>query len=157
MNALMQSPPNEAIWKQLAPVLDEAMAQLRDKDRDAIVLRYFENKSLREVGTAMGIEERAAQKRVARGLEKLRAFFTKRGLILPARVIAGAVSAHSVQAAPAGLIAAVSMSAAKGTAATASTLTLVKGVLKVMAWTKMKTTVVSSVGILGCYGNHRRK
>src|SRR6185312_11056360 len=42
MNALTQSQPNDVIWEQLAPVLDEAMAQLRDKDRDALVLRYFE-------------------------------------------------------------------------------------------------------------------
>jgi len=59
----------DSAWERLAPLLDDAMAQLRDKDRDAIVLRYFENKCLKEVGAALGIEERAAPKRVGRSLE----------------------------------------------------------------------------------------
>src|SRR3569833_3063116 len=67
MDATTQSQSNDVLWEQLAPALDEAMAHLRDKDRDALVLRYFENITLREVGTAMGLEERAAQGRGARG------------------------------------------------------------------------------------------
>jgi RNA polymerase sigma factor (sigma-70 family) len=65
---------SDTAWEQLSPLLDEAMARLRDKDRDTIVLRFFENKSLQEVGDALGMEERAAQKRIARSLEKLRVF-----------------------------------------------------------------------------------
>ncbi len=143
MDAMTQSHSNDAMWEQLAPTLDEAMAQLRDKDRDAIVLRFFENKSLREVGTAMGLEERAAQKRVARGLEKLRAFFSKRGLTLSAVAIGGTIAANSVQAAPATLVTTVAAAAVKGASVTASTLTLVNGALKVMAWTKAKTVIVA--------------
>src|SRR6185436_11854854 len=78
MEALTDSNQTDAAWEHVAPLLDEAMAHLREKDRDAIVLRFFENKSLREVGAALGLEERTAQKRVARGLEKLRAYFSKR-------------------------------------------------------------------------------
>src|SRR4051812_42932082 len=85
-------------WEQLAPVLDEAMTHLREKDRDAVVLRYFENKSLRAVGVALGVDERAAQKRVSRGLAKLRSWFARRGFVLTPTAIAGAVSANSVQA-----------------------------------------------------------
>src|SRR5215469_6332281 len=133
-----QSNPADPTWEQLSPILDDAMAQLRSKDRDAIILRFFENKSLREIGTALGLEERAAQKRVARGLEKLRAFFSKHGVTLTTAIIAGAVSANSVQAAPTGL-AMTAAAAAKGTAATVSALPIVKGALKFMAWTKAKT------------------
>ncbi len=152
----MQSPAQdeqiESAWQDMEPLLEEAMGKLGTTDRDAIVLRFFENKSLREVGTAMGLEERAAQKRVARGLEKLRTFFTKRGMILSAAMIAGAVSAHSVQAAPMELFATVSATAVKGTAAGASTLTLVKGALKVMAWTKAKFAIAAGVGVLLAVG-----
>src|SRR5436190_18412812 len=147
MEAVTHSSQTDSTWEQLSPVLDEAMAQLRDKDRDALVLRFFENKSLQEVGTALGMEERAAQKRVARGLEKLRAFFTKRGVTLTTAIIAGAVSANSVQAAPAGFAVTVA-GATKGAVITGSTLTIVKGVLKVMAWTKTKTTIVFGVATL---------
>ena len=66
-STLYESTPDSA-WQQLAPILDEGMARLRAKERDAILLRYFENKSLREVGLALGVEESAAQKRVARAL-----------------------------------------------------------------------------------------
>jgi RNA polymerase sigma factor (sigma-70 family) len=149
MNAMTQSQTNDVIWEQLAPALDEAMAQLRDKDRDAIVLRLFENKNLREVGTAMGLEERAAQKCVARGLEKLRAFFTKRGLVISAALIAGAVSANSVQAAPPALAASVkAIVFAKGSAAGASTLILMKGTMKLLFWTNVKIPVMACVAIL---------
>jgi hypothetical protein len=93
--------------------------------------------------------EDAAQMRVSRALEKLRTFFAKRSIACSVAEIAGAVSANSVQAAPAALAKSVTAVAiAKGTAATGSTLTLVKGALKIMAWTKAKTAIVIGVGIL---------
>jgi len=79
MQAMIPETPADPVWEQLAPLLDEAMAQLPDKDRDAIVLPIFKNKSLRDVGEAMGLDEYAAQKRVSRAMEKLRASFARRG------------------------------------------------------------------------------
>jgi uncharacterized protein (TIGR03435 family) len=151
--AFMQSTPEEttpdSVWLELAPLLDEAMARLGTTDRDAMVLRYFENKTLSEVGAALGIEERTAQKRVSRALDKLRRFFTKRGVSSTTAIIAGAVSAHSIQAAPVALTKSVTaVAVAKGAAASISTLTLIKGALKIMAWTKAKMAIVASVGIL---------
>jgi RNA polymerase sigma factor (sigma-70 family) len=144
MDAVTNSSQTDLAWEQLSPILDEAMAQLRDKDRDAIVLRFFENKSLQEVGRVMGLEERAAQKRIARGLEKLRVFFTKRGMIFSAVIIAGAVSTNSVQAAPMEISMTVAVGAIKGTAATTSALPLVKGALKLMAWKKIKSALLTA-------------
>ncbi len=148
MDAMTQSHSNDAIWEQLAPELDEAMEQLHDQDRNAIVLRFFENKSLREVGTALGLEERAAQKRVARGLEKLRAFFTKRGFTLSATVIAAALAANSVQAAPSGISVAMTAAATKGIAISATTTMLVKGTMKTMMWLKLKFVASVSAIVL---------
>ena len=152
MEGVLQNEP-DAAWEQLSPLLDEAMTRLRDKDRDAIVLRFFENKSLQEVGAALGLEERAAQKRVARGLEKLRAFFAKRGVDSTATGIAEKISANSIQAAPLGLAKSISAVAiTKGAAAGGSTLALVKGALKIMAWTKAKTIVVAGAAVLFATG-----
>ena len=140
---------NNFAWEQIAPLLDEAMAELGDKDRSAVLLRFFENKSLAEVGATLGTNEEAARKRITRAVEKLRGWFSKRGVTLTATLIAGAVSANSIQAAPAALaktVTAVAM--AKGAAATGSTLTLVKGALKLMAWTKSKMAVVTSTTII---------
>ena len=138
--AFMQSTLNEPesdAWVQIAPVLDDAISKLGRVDRDAIVLRFFENKTLSEVGAALGASEDAAKMRVNRALEKLRKFFSKRGVALPAAIIAAAVSANSVQAAPAGL-AISTVAAIKGSAAAVSTMTLVKGTLKVMTYAKIK-------------------
>ncbi len=136
MQTILNEPEPE-IWPQIAPLLDDAMERLGEKDRNAIVLRFFENKNLREVGAALGASEDAAKMCVNRALEKLRKFFSKRGVTLSGMAIAGAVSANSVQAAPVGLtISAVA--AAKGSAVAASTLTLAKGTMKIMTWMKLK-------------------
>ena len=131
--------PDLTAWARIEPVLEAAMAQLGEEDHNAVVLRFFEGKSFREVSIALGASEEAAKKRVKRALEKLRAFFTKRGLTLSAGVIAAAISANSVQAAPIGLATSVTVAAVKGTTVTTSILTLVKTTLKLMAYTKLKT------------------
>lgn len=139
----------EAIWEQIAPLLDQAMGQLGETDRKAIVLRYFENKTAQQVAAKLKINEEAAKKRVNRAVEKLRKIFFERGIVLTASVIAGVVSANSVQAAPTALATSIStVGISKGAAASGSTLTLIKGVLKTMAWTKVKTAVVVGVGVL---------
>ena len=147
MQSTLNEPENDA-WTQLAPLLDDAMAELGETDRAALVLRYFENKTAREIAKALRMEESAAQKRVARALDKLRARFVKRGVTLTATVIAGAVAANSVQAAPAGLAVKVSAVAAKGLAVMSSTTSLVKGALKVMAGTKWKTAAVICILVI---------
>jgi RNA polymerase sigma factor (sigma-70 family) len=150
--AYMQSILNEtdaSAWPQIAPLLDDALAKLGEADRNAIVLRFFENKSLAEVGTALGASEDAAKMRVNRALEKLRKIFGKRSVTLSATLIAGAAAANSVQAAPAGLAATISTVAlTKGAAAGGSTLALVNGALKIMAWTKMKTAIVVGAAVI---------
>lgn len=139
----------EEIWTQLAPHLEAAMGKLAERDRALLVLRFYENKSGPETAALLGIREDAAHKRVARAIEKLRKFFAQRGVTLSGAAIAGAVSANSVSAAPVALVKTISViAAAKGAAATTSTLTLVKGALKIMAWTKMQTAIVVGVGVL---------
>src|ERR1017187_5382753 len=152
MQSILDEPEPET-WLQIAPLLDGAMEQLGQKDHDALVLRFFEGKSFQEVGAAFGASENAAKKRVNYALEKLRTFFTKRGVSSTTAIIAGAISANSVQAAPAALAKSVTaVAVAKGAAASGSTLTLIKGALKIMAWTKMKTAVVAGAGILLAVG-----
>jgi uncharacterized protein (TIGR03435 family) len=154
--AYMQSELNtqpDAAWDQLSPLLDEAMLRLGQSDRDALVLRYFEGRSLNEVAFALGASEDAAKKRVSRALDKLRVFFNKRGISTTTAIIAGAVAANSVHAAPVALAKTVTAVAlAKGATVPISTLTLIKGALKIMAWTKAKTAIVAGVGVLLAVG-----
>ncbi len=133
-----------AAWQQLAPVLDAAMAALGETDRAAVVLRYFENRPWQEVAAQLQLTEDAAQKRVTRALDKLRKLFAKRGVALTATLIASSVAGNSVQAAPVALVKIISAAAmAKGAAAGASTVALVKGTLKTFTWTKYKAFITS--------------
>ena len=148
MESIPTEPAHEA-WANLSHLLDPAVESLGETDRRAIVLRFYEGRNLREVGQALGASEAAAEKRVHRALLKLRKIFARRGLSLSLASIAGAVGANSVQAAPTGLAPSISaIAAAKGAVAGSSTLTLVKGALKIMAWTKAKTAIVAGAGIL---------
>src|SRR5439155_15794134 len=149
--AYMQSVLNESNpsaddhWRQLAPLLDDALCKLGERDRNAIVLRFFENKSLSEIGSALGTSEGAAKVRVNRALEKMRMIFSKRGVTLTGTLIAAAVSANSIQAAPVGLTTTIVATAAKGTAIAVTITTLVNGTLKTLTWLKIK--LAAGVGL----------
>ncbi len=138
--------PDTSLWEQIAPLLDDAMGRLGEKDRNAIVLRYFENRTPQEAAAALNLNEATARKRVSRALEKLRKIFAKRGVVLTTAIIAGTISGNSVQAAPAALASsATAVAIAKGALAGGSTLTLVKGALKIMVCTKTKAIVTAAL------------
>jgi RNA polymerase sigma factor (sigma-70 family) len=143
MQSVLNETANEPTWNQLSPLLDDAMARLGKKDRDAVILRFFKGKSLAEIAATLQTTEAAAQSRVHRAVGKLQRFFLKRGIDSTAEAIAGAMSANAVLVAPASLAkTATAIGLAKGMATSTSTTTLIKGALKLMAWTKIKVTVV---------------
>ncbi|TCO89565.1 RNA polymerase sigma factor (sigma-70 family) [Chthoniobacter flavus] len=123
--------PEPDAWPRIEPMLDEAMAGLGTTDRDAIVLRFFDGCSMQQVGAALGASEDAAKKRVTRAVEKLRSFFTRRGVALSATALIVAISTNAAQAAPATLAQTVTAAAlAKGALAATSTLAVAKGTVK---------------------------
>ena len=136
-------------WLKIAPLLDEAMCRLNRADHHAIVLRFFDGKSMREIGEALGSTEEAAKMRVNRAVEKLRLFFTRRGVAVSAGVFTAMISSNSIAAAPPALAKTATVIAlTKGTTASASALTLTKGATKVMAWANLKTAAVAGAIIL---------
>ncbi|MGO9199985.1 MAG: RNA polymerase sigma factor [Limisphaerales bacterium] len=129
-------------WTRIEPLLDEAMDALDDIDRTAVLLRYFENKSLREVGHTLGTSEDAAQKRVSRAVERLRAFFSKRGVTTGASGLVLFISANAVQSAPVGLAAAIAAAAVPaGAGVSASTASFAT---KTIAMTTMQKTIIGA-------------
>ena len=141
----MQSILNESdsdAWSQIAPLLDEALNCLGTKEHDAVVLRFLDGKELKHVGAAMGTTEDGARMRVNRGLDKLREYFTKKGVTLSATAIAGAVAANSVQAAPAGLAASITGAALSGTTITTAA---VIAATKTIAMTTLQKIAVTAV------------
>ena len=148
--------PDTSLWEQISPLLDDAMGRLGETDRNAIVLRFFENRTPQEVAAALKLNEVTARKRVSRALEKLRTFFARRGVVLTAANLAGTLSSNSVQAAPAALAnPAAALAIAKGVMASGSTLSLVKGVVKIMAWTNTKVAIGASVVVLLAVQQHQ--
>lgn len=143
--AHMQSVLNEPgsdIWPRIAPLLDDAVAGLNEKDRQAIVLRFYEGRNLREVGAALGASEDAAEKRVSRAVEKLRTFFAKRGVTVCASGLAVVIATNAVQAAPIGL--AVTISTAAALAVTTFITTATATATKAIAMTTLQKTLITA-------------
>ena len=139
----------EANLAQLAPVLDEAIDQLGEEDRLAIMLRFFEQRDLRSVGEALGSSENAAQKRVSRALEALRVLLKHRGVALSAGALGAALSTGAAASVPAGLAASVAGAALAGAAAGGS---FAGTVLNLAGMTKLKlcltgAAVVASLAV----------
>lgn len=136
-------------WTHIEPLLDEAMSALDDTDRAAVLLRYFENKSLREVGATLGTSDDAAQKRVSRAVERLREFFNKRGVTVGASGLVVVISANAVQAAPIGLALTISTAAALAGPTIATTATITKAIAMT---TFQKTIVTATIAALAGAG-----
>jgi RNA polymerase sigma factor (sigma-70 family) len=105
--------PVDSTWRAIRAMIDEALAKLPARDREAAIRRYFESQSFREIGAALGIPEDAAQKRVSRALDELRAHFAKRSVTTSGTALASALSTHAVETAPFGLGVLVGTSAAR--------------------------------------------
>ena len=147
---------NASTWETVEPLLDEAMQSLNEQQRTVVLLRFFENKSLREVGLATGTTEDAAQKRVTRATEALKGFFESRGFNVSCDGLTAVICANAVQAAPLAL----SRLVLSGTYSVA-TLQSLTGVLhtKIIVMTTLQKTFVAAsfAVILGTaiYEEHR--
>lgn len=132
--------PN-ADWSKIEPILDEGMEALEDRDRSAVLLRYFEDKSLREIGVALGTTEEGARKRVSRSVDKLREFLGRRGVTVGTNALAAALAANAVQGAPIGLGASVVSAALTGGGLTAAPAFTATGVI---AMTTLQKTIITA-------------
>lgn len=136
-------------WQHIAPQLDAALADLAVADRDAILLRYFENKSAREMADLLGIAPEAAQKRVTRAVERLREKLERRGIPTAAGSLAAAIAAYAVPTAPTGLAAMISASALSATPAAAVSFS---GLLAMT--TLQKSLAIAALAGLAGWGVH---
>jgi RNA polymerase sigma factor (sigma-70 family) len=141
MEQLDSTPETTPDWERLRPVLDEALSELSEPDCDALVMRFFNNQDLRSVGRALGVTDDTAQKRVARALDKLRAYLSRRGINASAAALAIVLSANAVKAAPAGLAVAVSSAATLAGTAIAATATATAA--KTIAMTTLQKALVA--------------
>ena len=140
MNPSLPLEPN-APWDLIAPQLDTALGELNDSDRDALLLRYFERKSAQQMAEVLGVSDEAAQRRVSRAVERLREVLAKRGVTVGSGGLVVLITAHAVQAAPAGLAFTISTAAVvAGTVVAAATSTILMS-------TFQKTAAVSALAL----------
>jgi len=141
MNAILCAPESEPDWTQIRPLLDDVMHALEEPDREAVLLRHFQNRSYVEIGRHLGLTENAARMRVERALEKLQGLLNRRGVKSTVVALAGVLSANAIGAAPAGLAAKV-MQAAMGSATVAGGLSLL---IARLASAKIKLAAAAAV------------
>lgn len=111
MHETLNNRGRDADWDQVSPVLDTAMEELAERDRLALLLRFFDHRTFAEIGRSLRVTEDAARMRVDRALDKLQGQLARRGFRSTALVLGAAMTQHAVQAAPAGLAAAAAHSA----------------------------------------------
>jgi RNA polymerase sigma factor (sigma-70 family) len=99
------SATSEPGWDQLRPIIDEVMDELNEHDREAVLLRFFENRSLAEIGAKLSLNPNTARMRIDRALDKLRRLLAKRGIASTSVVLAEIFASQSGAAAPSGLVA----------------------------------------------------
>ena len=144
MNSLQMS--SDRVWEELGPALDEAIDQLGAADREAIVLRFFERRDLREVGVALGISEDAAQKRVSRAVDRLRERLNASGVAVTFTALGAVLVTSTVIAAPAGLASIISTTAL---AAAGVSTGITAGLLKVLISAKGQAGMAAVLVIAG--------
>jgi RNA polymerase sigma factor (sigma-70 family) len=157
MKDLEANSENATDWERVRPVLDEVMEDLSDGERQAVLLRFFQNRDFRSVGESLGVSDDAAQKRVSRALEKLRTGLVRRGVSTTGVALAAALSANAVQVAPAGLAATLSSTALAGltvttvntAAATAAKVIAMSTIQKMIVGATL--TLVAGAGIYQAY------
>jgi hypothetical protein len=101
-------------WEGVKPCLDEALARLGETDRRAVLLKFYEKKTFREIGVALGIAEEAARKRVSRATKKLRGLLGKRGAILTESLLGNVLMYKFVHPAPTHLVMRINHAIAAG-------------------------------------------
>lgn len=144
MNSELSAQASQQLWGRIEPELDELVDKLKTDDRDAILLRFYQKKSMAEIGLALGCSEDAAKKRISRALERLREMMHRRGIATPfGAAIAPLLLASITQSAPAAIV--TICTSAPTLAASATVLGISKGAMALMMTAKMKIIAVVSV------------
>jgi len=148
MHEMLNQPEGETDWEKLRPALDHAIGELKDDDRDAVVLRFFEGKSFAAVGARLRLSENSARMRVERALEKIRATLERRGVTSTAAALGGVLASQTSAAVPTGLAAAVTGVALTGAGTAGGGVVLAA----FMGLTKLQIGLAGAIAVAGSAG-----
>jgi RNA polymerase sigma factor (sigma-70 family) len=144
--SILQSTPIP-LWQQIRPILDEALDKLRGKDRDALLLRFFEQQDYAAVGAALGTTAEAARKRVDRALEHLRRCLHKRKITTSAAALGAILSVNAAELAPAGIATSLASSSAAAALAAAASTPATGGFVALLLMAKGKLIIGAIVAV----------
>jgi RNA polymerase sigma factor (sigma-70 family) len=147
MHELLGDESSPADWDRLRPVLDDALDQLDTRDREAVLLRFYEGQPFAEVGAALQLTDDAARMRVDRALDKLRGLLAKRGVTSTAAALATVLANQAALAAPAGLAASVTGAALAGATAASGAAGL-GAFLGFMSTTKITIGIIGAISVV---------
>lgn len=133
---------------ELTALLDAGLDRLRTAERDAVLLRYLQQKTLAETGAALSIGEEAAKKRAQRGLDKLRTYFATRGFAVPSTAVVGVLTGAALLKAPASAVAATATVASGAAGASTAVAAIAKGAAAMITWAAMQTAIVVTAGAI---------
>ena len=143
-------------WQRVRPVLDEAIGELNDHDREAILLRFFEGRDYASIGTRLKLADNTARMRVERALDKLRSLLERRGVNSTSAALATALAHQAVVAAPVGLAATITGAALAGGGIGAATVVAGTGAAAAagtfMSMTKLQLGISSALAVAGATG-----
>jgi RNA polymerase sigma factor (sigma-70 family) len=143
-DATGENTADDQFWPEVESLLDDAMLSLRQRDRTAILLRYFEGQSIREVSNALGSTEAATGQRLARALDRLRRYFAVHGAPVPLAGLAATITRHAITPPPSTLAILPLSEATRHL----TTISIAKGAAKMMFWSNARLVLAGSVGIL---------
>jgi RNA polymerase sigma factor (sigma-70 family) len=148
--SLMDEPTpvnDEPDWDHLSGLLDSAMLELNEVDREAVLLRFFTGRSFADVGDALRMSEDTARKRVARALDKLHRLLGKRGVSVTAGGLGLALAQHAAVGAPIGLAGTLATAAASGVVTASVGTSATVGILTLMSTFKIAALVAAGVAL----------
>jgi RNA polymerase sigma factor (sigma-70 family) len=131
--------------EEMGQVLHRALGRLNARTRQVVLLRYFEQRSIREVGNVLGVSEEAAKHRIARAVDKLRQIMLREEVGTAALVSQSPqwIEQHALLVPPEHLAACASQVALSGTGAAASTTAIAKAASAAMSWAKMQIVLMT--------------
>jgi RNA polymerase sigma factor (sigma-70 family) len=141
--------PSEPLadWSRVEPLLDDALATLAERDRQAVLLRYFTGQAYPDIGRQLGLAENTARMRTERALEKLRRALAKRGVTSTATALGLALTGHAVTAAPASVAASTLVTFASSTAVAATATHFTAAFFSTMTTTTKLTLGGSAIAL----------
>ena len=139
----------EQTWEKVGPELNAALGKLGSKEREAVILRYLEERSVKEVAEALGVSEAAAKMRIGRGLEKLRGLLGGESRLASVAALTTILETKGIVAVPAGLAGSITSAVLNGAAgATGKAWIIAKGAMNMMMWTRLKVAALVAATVL---------